>query len=169
MSWDWDDIGRIGAAIATGGVSEVARAVSENEAEKRRREEAARQRAAAQAAAAFGAQGPAPQAPGSPRDGAQTPSAVCCNRYAIEPPFLLDTQNGRIWRFDDTKKQFLIVPKESTALEKSWETLLRAKLTAEAVDGLNDAANTATRAEHLRVAQLVDAHIKLMDDHLRNF
>lgn len=169
MSWNWDDIARVGAAIATGGVSEVARAVSESEAEKRRREEEARQKAAAQAAAAFGSQVPAPQAPGSAGSGGPTPSAVCCNRYAIEPPFLLDTQNGRIWRFDDTKKQFLIVTKESTALEKSWETLLRAKLTAEAVDGLNDAANTATRAEHLRVAQLVDAHIKVMDDHLRHF
>lgn len=169
MGWGWDDIARIGAAVATGGVSEVAIAVAENEAEQRRREEEARQRAAAQAAAAMGAHAAGAQPVAASGDGGRTQSAACCNRYAIEPPFLLDTQSGRIWRFDDAKKQFLIVPKESTALEKSWETLLRAKVTAEAVDGLNDVTKTATRAEHLRVAQLVDAHIKVMDEHLRNF
>ena len=156
----WDDIARVGAALATGGASEAARALAQNEAEKRRREQQEQQQKAA------AAQGAAAQAQGRGDDGARTEINTCC-RYTIDPPFLLDTQNGRVWRYDDTKKQFLIVPKESTALEKSWESLLFAKLTADVVDGLSEGIKTSTRAEHLRVANLVDSHIKAMDDHLK--
>jgi hypothetical protein len=156
----WDDIARVGAAVVTGGASEVALALAQKEAEKRRREQQEQQQKAA------AAQGAAASAGGRDDDGTRTQVNTCC-RYAIEPPFLLDTQNGRIWRYDDTKKQFLIVSKESTTLEKSWESLLFAKLTADVVDGLNEVTKTSSRAEHLRVANLVDSHIKVMDEHLK--
>jgi hypothetical protein len=44
---------------------------------------------------------------------------------------------------------------------------LVAKPTADVVDGLAEVTKSSTRAEHLRVADLVDSHIKVMDEHLK--
>ena len=161
----WDDIARGAAAIATGGASEIAIAVQQKEAEKRRRElQEQKQRSEEAQKRAFAAGRAAED-----RVDESTPSVQinsCC-RYQLDAPFLLDAHGGRVWRYDDQKKQFLIVPRESTAIEKSWESILAAKLTADAVDELAEVTKTSSRAEHLRVSNLVDSHIKVMDEHLK--
>jgi hypothetical protein len=78
----------------------------------------------------------------------------------------LETDSGRVWRFDDVKGQFVIVTREISPVEKSWLTLLTSKATADAVNALTEVTKSSSHAEHQRLAGLIDGHIKAMDAHL---
>jgi len=146
----WDTFALAGVALLSGSPSLMATAV-------------------AAAAASQGKQGGASSQPSASSPGAAAPGACCragadpCCRFVIEGPFLLETSTGRVWRFDQTKEEFLIVKREVSPFEKSWQQIVAAKLAAHALDALNDATKASSQAEHARVSPLVDAHIRSMD------
>ncbi len=174
----WDDVARIGQAIATGGASELARAVASGEAEKRRREEELQrlkqleqQRAQTQVAAAGGKGSPCggvevPPPPSMRFPSGEAGQGTACCRYELHPPFLLDAHSGRVWRYEQKNDSFLIVTREATKVEKSWESLLAAKLTADLVDNIQDATRGSSLAEYKRVGPRLDAHLALMEKEL---
>src|SRR5262245_4637388 len=92
----WADVVRVGTAIATGGASEIAIAAANAEDEKRRREEELkRQKLKEQQMKQQEETGHTVAPPGA---------SGCCARYSFDAPFLLDTQTGSVWRYDDAAK-----------------------------------------------------------------
>lgn len=160
----WGDIVRVGTAIATGGASEVAIFAADKIDDAAGKAADIASGAAAGAAAAAGGGSHSNKQPCSSAPSVQVNS--CC-RYHLESPFLLDTQSGRVWRYDDVKKEFQLVPRESTAVEKSWETVITAKFTADAIDMINDATKNASRAEHLLLSGVIENHIKVLNAHVK--
>jgi hypothetical protein len=151
---DW---GRLGAAIATGGVSELGRAI-DDAAKQAAREDAQQQKVAAEAAK---------QAAAADHR-CCTPSPVDVTpHYQFVSGFLIDTENGRVWRYDDKKDTLLIVSRQTTEIERSWEAVLKAKATADLYDELADASKGATLAQRLRLDQLIEPHFQLVDEQIK--
>ena len=48
---------------------------------------------------------------------------TCCSRYALESEFLLDTQSGKVWRYDSGSNSFKEVSKEKSEIQKRAEGL----------------------------------------------
>jgi hypothetical protein len=61
-----------------------------------------------------------------------------------------------------------MVRREATKVEESWETLLKAKLTADLHDQVKEATRGATLAEFQRVGPRMEAHLALLDEELRS-
>jgi hypothetical protein len=168
-------------AFVTGGASELAREVAKGEAEKRRQEEAKVVQAQLERLKQLAGGGvPADREKTAPCGGVEVPpppamrvpsgdepGGACC-RYQLNPPFLLDAHGGRVWRYDQQKDAFVMVRREATKVEESWETLLKAKLTADLHDQVKEATRGATLAEFQRVGPRMEAHLALLDEELRS-
>lgn len=156
------DFGRALMAGLTGGASEAALHVAEEVAERKAQEQAKReqqQKAQAQAAAnqAAGTTNAAPAA-------AQIKS--CC-RYQIVGDFLLDAENGAVWRYDSGKKEFAHVPREKSAPDKSMAAVLISLTKDDVLDHLNDIYWKSPDARKPGLRKAIDLHSKTLDDELK--
>ena len=136
-------------ALATGGVSEVL---------------ALAQAAGDQNGTGGGGGGQQGSAPGGAPQG-----DTCCRRYEIEAPFLLDTQTGRVWRYNDKKNVFEIVEREATKPEKVAESLVTARFAVALADSIPQLTKGATLNEHNRTGALYETLVKTLDERVKQF
>lgn len=162
---DW---GRLGMAVATGGASELADAIND----KATKDAQNLVKQVTQQGLDIGKQliGAATSTSGNAGQSVNaTPPAApsiqinASPRYQFVNGFLVDTANGRLWRYDEKSNKLLIVNREVTEIENSWNAILRAKATADLVDELNTATKGASLAERLRLDKLIEPHIELID------
>lgn len=174
----WDDLARAGAAFATGGASEMARAVYENEIAKQEPQQSSKSAGSSLA----GQQMAAGQAGQTHHTGPSTPAgcdepgaasadsprewpASCCARYTFAAPFLVDTHSGRVWRYDETHNRLDIVERAATPVEKSVEAVMATKLALDAAESANDPRRQATVNEHRQLDDLLKAHVAAVEAH----
>lgn len=153
------DLGRIALGALTGGASEALYRTAEQEAaesQQRAREEQERaKRAEAERAAA--STPPAPAATAGP----------AVQRYQIVGEFLLDTEKGVAWRFDQAKFEFLHVPREKPPFEKSLAGILIALGRNEHLKGLDELAWKAPDGEKAALRKAIDSHTRLVDAEIK--
>jgi hypothetical protein len=157
----WDDLGRVGAAVATGGMSEAVLA----------------------AAGGSPAPSPAPPPPSGGFGGVLggignafggvgsmkplVPDAKCC-RYDLKPPFLVDNQTGAVWRYDDADRKFVKVEFELHPVAKSFVNLVSAKVAIDLRTKLQSEHVYQNRAQIESLKPFVDDQIRAIDAHLES-
>jgi hypothetical protein len=161
------DVGRILAAIFTGGASEIANSMDEQLAAQRAKaqqeetqlEEAAREAAQARALAAKAA---------TAKAGDQTAVQVntCCT-FQISGDYLLETTQGIVWRFDQSKNEFVYVPREKPPLERSLTAILINQTKDTILEKLNELYWRAPDAQKPGLRKAIDAHSQLLDSELK--
>ena len=160
----WNDIVRTGAAVATGGLSEVVLDAAAGPQETAP-PPAADSPATGSGGIGFGGGPIGKLFPGLL--GVSASGAACgCSRYELKPPFLLDNTTGEVWVYDEHTKHFGMVEVERSPVAKSVLNLIGAKVALDLRHKLEKDGLVVNRAQYTKLAPFVDDTMKAVDHHL---
>jgi len=148
-----DSVARGSAAVATGGASEVLVSQQAKSGDKRGMAQSIFD-------AATGKSATATQRGGT--IGSSSINIDSYSNYIMNGDFLLDTRQGRVWKYDDSQKAFVRINRESTTIEKA---VMSSSLNTVKTD-LKSAFNALSEAEQGEVKEVYEMNDKALTQHI---